>query len=133
LFEAIVEAAYLVASADGAIEPPERAVLAKIVSAAAGNVVSSRHIDALLEELGGIVADEGVEARLARLPKRIRRVEHAHELLRVAALVALAHEGVSPVERAVLTRLALSLALGDADVDAAVASAEAALGAPDST
>src|SRR5947209_20232973 len=45
LFEAIVEGAYLVASADGVIDDSEKVAFEKVVAAASGGIVTEQQID----------------------------------------------------------------------------------------
>jgi tellurite resistance protein len=53
--------------------------------------------------------------------------EHAQEVLRIAALLALATEDVSPVEREVLGKIAKATGLGAGAVDQALSDVKAAL------
>jgi len=58
----------------------------------------------------------------------VQKKEHAHEVLRIAALLADASDGVSDVERAVLGKIAVACKLEAVDVDGAISDVRAALG-----
>jgi hypothetical protein len=59
--------------------------------------------------------------------RTVSRVEQAHEVLRVSALIAQLSQGVSDVERNVLDKLASEFKLDGTAVDTAIAEAERAL------
>lgn len=127
LFEAIVEGAYLVASADGVFDVSERTTFENVVSAACGGAVSGKGIAALVADLADQLREDGLDRRLVALGQQVSKKFHAQEVLRIAALLAQASEDVSPVERGVLVRLAQAIHLGDDAVDAALAEVKEAL------
>lgn len=127
LFEAIVEGAYLVASADGVFDEAERQAFERIVTAACGGTVPQRHIEGLVADLSDQLAEDGLDRRIERVSEPIRREEHAQEVLRIAALVARSSEDVSDVERSVLERLAKAFRLDPSEIDAALADVDRAL------
>ena len=129
LFEAIVEGAYLVASADGVFDDDERKAFETVVTTACGGSVGPRAIAALVADLQDQLAEDGVEARILALSKHISKPDHAREVLRIAALIAQVSDNVSDVERAVLVKLAAGSGMGTLDVDAAIADVRHALGA----
>ncbi len=131
LFESIIEAAYLVATADGTFDDDERRVFEGILSEACGAAVPPQQITALIADLHNQLRQEGIERRIANLAVGQSKTEHAHEVLRVAALVGQASHGVSAVEKGVLERIASSFGLSSTDVDAAVARARSALSPSD--
>jgi tellurite resistance protein len=127
LFEAIVEGAYLVANADGIFDEGERRTFERVVSAACGSDVAPQRIAALIAELEDQLRTHGLDRRIRSLGRAVLRVEHAREVLRIAALLAQATADVSPVEREVLVKIARECRLGAGDVDAALAAAGHAL------
>jgi tellurite resistance protein len=120
LFEAIVEGAYLVASADGVIDESERQTFEKVVAAASGGVVTEAQVNALVGDLADQLAEDGLDARLRAIAERATKRPQGEEVLRIAALLAQVSESVSDVERAVLLKLAEACNLTPTDVDAAM-------------
>lgn len=127
LFEAIVESAYLVATADGDFDATEREAFEHVVLSACRGRVAERQISALLEDFHDQVAEDGVEKRVEMVARSIARQDHAHEVLRVAALLASVSGGVSAVERSVLERLARALGLAEGAASAALSEVASAL------
>ncbi len=115
LFEAIVEAAFLVATADGVFDSGEREVFSRIVAASAENALPRSDLNGLIEELAEHLAIDGVDRRVARIAQSVRRPEQKIALLRVAILVALANDTISETEEALIARLcnALEVPLSD--------------------
>jgi len=111
LFEAIVESAYLVATADGEFDDTERKAFEHVVLSACDGRVAERQITALLADLHDQLAEDGVDKRIVMVASSIGRADHAQEVLRVASLLAYVSGGVSDVERSVLERLASALGL----------------------
>ena len=127
LFEAIVEGAYLVASADGVVDESERRTFEKVVVAASGGVVTEAQVEALVGDLADELAEDGLDARLRAVGERASKRPQAEEVLRIAALLAQVSENVSDVERSVLVKLAEACNLAPADVDAAMEDVKRAL------
>jgi tellurite resistance protein len=127
LFEAIIEGSYLVANADGTFDDDERRAFERIVVEACGGAVSSQQISMLVSDLQKQLRADGLERRVDRLAAGLVKKEHAREVLRVAAIVAQVSEGVSDVERTVLSRLAEKCGLDGSEVDTALAEAKSAL------
>ncbi len=127
LFESIVEAAYLVATADGVFDEQERETFERIVTASCGGTVAQNEVVNLVGDLADQLADDGLERRIQRLGEGIQRTEQALEVLRIAALIAQVSEDVSEVERSTLDRIAVACRLGDGAVDQAIAEARASL------
>ncbi len=109
LFEAIVEAAFLVATADGVFDADEREVFSRIVAASAENALPRSDLNGLIEELAEHLAIDGVDRRVARIAQSVRRPEQKIALLRVAILVALANDTISETEEALIARLCNAL------------------------
>jgi tellurite resistance protein len=129
LFEAIVEGAYLVAAADGVVDQEERHVFERVVTAACGGVVMEKQIVELVTELSDHLAQEGIDKRVGAVASQVHKKDHGREVLRVAALLAFASNGISDVERDVLEKLAKGFALASPDVDSALAEVKAVLAA----
>lgn len=127
LFESVVEAAYLVANADGDFDAAEQSAFRHVVVTACGGSVVERQVSALLEDLADQLAEDGLDKRVKMVSKSIVREDQAREVLRIAALLAHVSGGVSAVERDVIGKLAAELRLDSTAVDAAVTEAQSAL------
>lgn len=127
LFEAVVEAAFMVANADGEFDAAEQSAFRHVVVTACGGLVVERQVTALLADLADQLAEDGMERRLQVLARSIAREDQAREVLRVAALLAYVSGGVSQVERDVLGKLAGALKLAPSAVDAALKEAQSAV------
>ena len=129
LFEAIVEGAYLVATADGVFDADEKHAFEQVVIAACGGMVAAPQIEALVHDLGDQLAEDGIDVRAAAVAKIATKKEHAQEVLRIAALLAQSSGDVSAVERDVLGKIAKACGLDASEVDAALADVKTALSA----
>jgi tellurite resistance protein len=129
LFEAIVEAAYLVAKADGELDAAERRAFERVVVSACGGCITPKQIQALLADLEDQLREDGLDRRVASLALAVHKKEQAVEILRIAALLADASEGISDVERSVLGKIAGACKLEPREVDTAIEDVRAALGA----
>ena len=127
LFEATVEAAFLVANSDGVFDDDERAAFQQVVSAACNDQVQSVQLQALLADLCEQLAQDGIEKRAKMVAKTIVRQDQQLEVLRIAALMAHISGGVSASERAVLDFLARDFALEAGAVKRALDEAASAL------
>jgi tellurite resistance protein len=129
LFEAVVEAAFLVANSDGVFDDDERAAFQSVVSEACGDVVQISQLDALLADLCEQLAEDGIEKRTRMVARTITRPEHQLEVLRIAALMAHISGGVSEQERSVLEQLARGFGLEQTVVNEALNESEGVLAA----
>jgi tellurite resistance protein len=127
LFEAIIEAAFLVANSDGVFDDDERAAFQTVVSIACKDQIQALQLQALLADLCEQLAEDGIEKRTRMVARTIVRIDHQLEVLRIAALMAHISGGVSAPERAVLEQLARDFDVDAAAVDNALAEAETAL------
>lgn len=134
LFEAVVEAAFLVANADGIFDAEERAAFQAIVATACGGAVKAPRIEALTADFAEQLAEDGLEKRARMIGRTIPAREQQLEVLRIGALMAHASGGVSEEERSALSLLAAGFGLEVEHVQQALDEAEAALdlGAPGS-
>jgi tellurite resistance protein len=127
LFEAVVEAAFLVASCDGVFDEEELLAFKSVVEAACENGVQVAQLDALLHDLREQLSEDGMEKRTRTIGRAIRRRDHQLEVLRIGALIAHISGGVSEHERSVLEQLARGFDLPGGSVDHALMQAETAL------
>jgi tellurite resistance protein len=127
LFESIVEGAYLVAAADGVFDDAERKAFERVVVAACGGMVTPRQIQGLLDDLKDQLDEDGVDKRVKALSAPVHKKEQAIEVLRIAALLADASEGVSGVEVQVLEKIAKACGLETNEVERAIVDVRDAL------
>jgi tellurite resistance protein len=127
LFEAVVEAAFLVANADGVFDADERSAFQAVVATACDNLVQMRRIEALTADFAEQLMEDGAEKRARMIARAISDRGQRIEVVRIAALMAHASGGVSEDERYVLDLLARVFALDPAVIDEALAQAAAAL------
>jgi tellurite resistance protein len=127
LFEAIVEAAYLVATADGVLDDSEREAFVQVVIEACGGAVDQNMVHNLLADLGHQLEEDGLGCRIEGLGRTVTKLEHQRELLRVAGLLAHVSGGVSGAERDILGKLAAAFHLDTSEVDAALVAVKSAL------
>jgi tellurite resistance protein len=127
LFEAIVEASYLVAAADGLLDDSEREAFVQVVIEACGGKVEERQVLSLLGDLKDQLEEDGLEGRIVTLGRTVSKLEHQREVLRIAALLAHVSGGVSSVEREVLGKLASTFHLDPGEVDSALDAVKSAL------
>lgn len=127
LFESLVEASYLVASADGVLDDDEREAFAQVVIEACGGAVDETQVLNLLRDLRDQLEEDGLDKRIAELSRAVVKQEHQLEVLRIAGLLAHVSGGVSHVEQKVLTKLAEAFQLGEAGVNSALDAVRLAL------
>jgi tellurite resistance protein len=127
LFEAVVEAAFLVASADGVIDDTERQTFEQVVHEACQNAVQKNDISALVSDLLDQLEEDGVDQRVQMIGGGVHTDEHRREVLRISALMAHISGGVDLSERMVLEKLATGFGLGPQAVDLAIETATRAL------
>ena len=127
LFEAIVEAAYVVSAADGVLDDSEREAFAQVVSEACGGAVEEHQIGDLLADLRDHLREDGLDTRVGAIALAVPKPEHRREVLRMAGLLAHVSGGVSGVEKAVLEKLAAAFQLEPREVDAALDAVKSAL------
>jgi tellurite resistance protein len=127
LFEAIVESAYLVSTADGVLDDAEREAFAQVVTEACGGAVEEDQIHGLLTDLRDHLKEDGLDARVRAIALAVGKPEQRQEVLRIAGLLAHVSGGVSSVEKNVLTKLAAAFHLEPREVDAALEAVKSAL------
>ncbi len=127
LFESLVEAAYLVGTADGVFDDSEREAFVQVVIEACGGAVEEKQVHGLLSDLRDQLKEDGLQKRIDFLGRAVKKQEHQREVLRIAGLLAYVSGGVSDVERDVLSKLAASFHLDPRDVESALAAVKSAL------
>jgi len=127
LFEATVEAAFLVANSDGVFDDDERSAFQSVVAEACNYLVQEDQLEALLSDLSESLAEDGIEKRTRMVARTIVRRDHQLEVLRIAALMAYISGGVSTHERHVLEHLARGFDLDSTAVERALIEAESVL------
>jgi tellurite resistance protein len=127
LFEAIVEGAFLVATADGVFDDEERRMFERVVVAACGGAVAPQQVAALVNDLRDQLEDDGLDRRIHMVARTVTRRDHALEVLRIAGLLAQTSADVSVIEREVLAKIAQQCGLEAGAVDAALAEVKSAL------
>ena len=127
LFEAVMEAAFLVANSDGVFDDDERAAFQLVVSNACNNMVQISQLQALVADFCEQLSEDGIEKRARMVARTITRRDHQHEVLRISALMAHISGGVNAHERNVMEQLAGGFDLDANAVDQALAQAKAAL------
>jgi tellurite resistance protein len=127
LFEAVVEAAYLVANADGEFDDQEREAFQHVVVSACAGMIVERQVGALLADLADQFSEDGLEKRVQMVARSVVKEDHAREVLRIAALLAQVSGGVSNVEREVLGKLASEFKLESSAIERALTEAEQAI------
>jgi tellurite resistance protein len=128
LFEAVVEAAFLVANADGDFDDTERQTFEKVVAEACANTIQRASLHALVSDLVDQLQEDGLDQRIDMIGRIVQTDGHKLEVLRIAALMAHISGGVQDSERAILERLAASFDLGDEALRQALDQAAKALG-----
>ncbi len=127
LFEAVIEASFLVANADGVFDDSERDTFETVVVQACKNSVQRAEVSALVADLREQLDEDGQQRRIARVALVVHNREHKLEVLRIAALMAHISGGVADSERALLDQLASGFELTPQDVTSALEQARAAL------
>jgi tellurite resistance protein len=114
LFNSIVEAGYLVAAADGAVDDTELSTLKSAVAALTEGEMSTEEIEALMRDLVEMRASEGEAARCNVVGRTLRASHAAEEGLYLAAAIAYVSGGLDTRELAVMERIASAAHLSGA-------------------
>lgn len=102
----ILDLGVLVANADGAVDPDERAVLLDIFQALLETNLSAGQVDHLVSASLEVIQLAGVDARIRLVGAILDDCHAAEQGIQVALAVAYASEGLSPAERDVIDRVA---------------------------
>jgi tellurite resistance protein len=116
LFESIVEASYLVATADGVFDDAERNAFRTVVLEACRGSVDPESLEALMADLGDQLEEDGLDRRIEMVAKTINRTDQQREVLRIASFLAFASGGVSDLERGVIDKMGVAFQLTEAEL-----------------
>jgi tellurite resistance protein len=125
--EAEIGLCLLFSAVDGEISEQELGALSDRVGHLLGDDFDVMRLPGLLEGELGAIAEEGVDAYVARLPSRIRD-EHRFEAIRAACAVACA-DGLAPEEEEVVRQVCGVLEVDPEDVIEAVGARNDTIGA----
>jgi tellurite resistance protein len=114
LFNAVIEGGYLVAAADGTVDPAELATLKRAVLTLTGDELASEELDALVDDLIDLRKTHGEAARCKAVGELLAAHKSADEGLYLAAAIAYASNGLDRKELAVLERIALAAGVSQA-------------------
>jgi tellurite resistance protein len=132
----MVEAAFLLAAADGHLQAEELGELTSLVASVLGGSISPSETATMLESFQQTLEKDGKSARIQAIAEAARSPEERREILGFSALVALCDNDLAPSELFVLHSLGRAFGIGVEEVNAVVRSVRAALGqdaAPAST
>lgn len=106
LFNAILEAGYLVAAADGTVDPSELQTLKKAVGTLTEGEMSASEVDTLFDDLIDLRATAGEKARCSVVGAILREANAGEEGLYLAAAIAYVSAGLSAPELSVMEEIA---------------------------
>ena len=128
-FDALCEAMYLMAKADGTLDPAEADTLKGALRELSDNTVRTHHIQKMLESAEERLAKDGLPARIKAVADKLLQDEGSAEAAFVlAAAVAFADESIADEENEMLNSFAEALGL---DADQANALLDEMLGTPE--
>jgi tellurite resistance protein len=116
LFNAAVEAGYLVAAADGTVDSAELATLKRAILTLAGDELSSDELDSLVDDMIDLRATEGEAERCRAVGSLLGSHKAADEGLYLAAAIAYASNGLDRNELSVLERIATAAGMSQASL-----------------
>jgi tellurite resistance protein len=116
LFNAIVEAGYLVAAADGTVDEKELDTLKSAVATLTEGEMSQSDIDTLLEDLIDLRTSEGEEPRCKAVGSILREANAGEEGIYLASAIAYVSAGLSAPELAVMEKIARSATVSGAQL-----------------
>lgn len=127
LFESTVEAAYLVATADGSFDVAEQEAFRTVVVEACRGAVSAALLDSLLADLADQLHEDGLDKRIEMVARTIRRADQQQDVLAIAAFLAYTSGGISQAERAVIDKLARAFGLAQDVLETVLARVQQAM------
>jgi tellurite resistance protein len=116
----LVEAAYLVAAADGLVSETERQTLAETISAIVGGDLPPEELVAMLVAFGDALNTDGLDQRLTVMAEALADAAARENAVSFAALVALCDREFDPRERVMLLRIGAAFHFDEARVGALV-------------
>lgn len=124
----LMEAASLMAVADGEVDDDEREVIRRVLQKLSIDALSSVVADAMLSSSVELTQELGVDKRCVELATALVKHDVVREGIFIAVLVADVSGGIVPREKAVLDRLVKLTKIDDATVQWALSSVHEALG-----
>lgn len=124
----MVEAAFLLAAADGELQAEELGELTSLVASVLGGSVSPSQTATMLESFQATLEKDGKQARIQAIAQAAQGPEERREILGFSALVALCDNDLAPSELFVLHSLGRAFGVSVEDVNAVVRKVRAALG-----
>jgi hypothetical protein len=112
VFRAAVEAGFLAAMGDGAMDDAERATIVKAVEVLSRGAVIEWETDALLDECEGRAKAEGAAARAKAVGAALKDLGQAEAGLLFAAVIARVTKGVDKNEAEVLKQVGAAAGVG---------------------
>ena len=109
----LLEAACVVAVANGEVDDAERDVIREVAITLCDLELDAPAIDKMVENVAVAVAAEGIEQRCDKIAGRLAVLGLGEVGLGVATLVAQVSHGIDAPELAALSRIAAALGLGD--------------------
>ena len=125
--EAVLEAASLVAAADGEVDAAERDALRRVAHAIGVPKHDDAWVDASLERSAKLADSDRVAEHAEALGRRWEELGVKNDGLVPAAIVAQASFGVALAELALLRRIAAGAGIPDSEVEAALTDVDTAL------
>ena len=116
LFEAIVEASFLAATAGTAFDDAQTVAFRTAVFEACRGYVTLDTIDILTADLANQLDEDGLDCRIESVASTISPTEQQLDVLRIAILLAFASSGMSDCTRDVIEKIGAALKLKDVEV-----------------
>ena len=117
-FDVICETMFLMAKADGTLDPAEADTLKGALRELSDNTVRSHHIQKMLEAAEQRLLADGLDARIQAVAQKLLQDEGSAEAAFVlAAAVAYADDAIADEENELLNKLADALGLDAAQAD----------------
>ncbi len=118
LFNAIIEAGYLVAAADGSVDQTEIDTIKKAVTTLTEGEMTPGDIDALIDDMVDLRKTEGEEQRCQAVGRILREARAGEEGVYLAAAIAYVSAGLSEPELTVMEKVARHAGLSTAQLAA---------------
>jgi tellurite resistance protein len=125
---ALVEGAFLAATADGELDPDEASTLAETIAHVTGSPLGPEEFMALIDRFAAARARDGLRARFAAIASSLPDEAARREVVAFATLVALCDGRFAPAERAMLAEIARAAGLASGTADAIIYETQGALG-----
>jgi tellurite resistance protein len=123
----LVEAAYLVAAADGVVSPDESRTLAETIAFVIGDAVPASEFAEMLDAFAQTLKDDGLDKRIEVIAEIVPDEPARREALAFASLIGLCDHELVESEKDTLTRIGAAFSLDAAAVQAIIDSVAASL------